>query len=125
MRTSALASHSARNAPSSPTDPLSQREKTRHPFGTSKPYTEPHIQPYTEPQSPNLGPFNFQKKRGLTTPEHTIRYRPFIQGNRTLKKCLLEARELIIEASSSTNTFEEQSKILDLLEIIREYTEKD
>ena len=40
------------------------------------------------------------------------------------KELILKARELLIQASLATPSSDEQSKILDLLEIFREYTEK-
>ena len=60
-----------------------------------------------------------------TTPIRTFRTRLFTGAqDRTTKSVLLEARDLIIEASTIAITHQEQSKILDLLEIFREYTEK-
>ena len=43
---------------------------------------------------------------------------------KTARMAILEARDLIIQACTLTKSHEEQSKILDLLEIFREYTEK-
>ena len=60
-----------------------------------------------------------------TTPERTFRTKLFTGAqDRTTKSVLLEARDLIIEASSIAVTHQEQSRILDLLELFREYTEK-
>ena len=44
--------------------------------------------------------------------------------DRTPRDAILEARDLIIEASTLTKSRDEQSRILDLLEVFREYTEK-
>jgi hypothetical protein len=43
---------------------------------------------------------------------------------KTARMAILEARDLIIQACTLTTSHEEQSKILDLLEIFREFTEK-
>jgi hypothetical protein len=42
----------------------------------------------------------------------------------TVKEAILGARDLILKASTTTDDREEQSRLLDLLEIFREYTEK-
>ena len=46
------------------------------------------------------------------------------EPQKTARAAILEARDLIIQASILASTHEEQSRILDLLEIFREYTEK-
>ena len=46
------------------------------------------------------------------------------QGMETTKTVLLQARDLIIKAYDLTNDRTEQSQLLDLLEVFREYTEK-
>ena len=126
-RATAELAHDVGYMPSSPTDPLSQGEITRR----NRPSALPHIEAQAEPQAePPTQPqtreniFTFQRKRGPTTPQHTIRPRPFTLGERTAKTCLLEARELILEASTRASSFEEQTKLLDLLEVFRQYTEK-
>ncbi|PVH75551.1 hypothetical protein DL98DRAFT_427287, partial [Cadophora sp. DSE1049] len=42
----------------------------------------------------------------------------------SLKDFILNARDLIIQAYTFTKAREEQSKLLDLLEIFKEYTKK-
>jgi hypothetical protein len=66
------------------------------------------------------------KKRAPLTPVDQPNKNPRTtqQPGKTAKAAILEARDLIIQASILASTHEEQSKILDLLEIFREYTEK-
>ena len=44
-------------------------------------------------------------------------------NNQAAKRAILEARDLLIEAYSLTTSKVEQAKLLDLLEVFREYTE--
>ena len=54
-----------------------------------------------------------EKEPRLTRPSHN-----------TSREAILKARDLLIEAYSLTKSRDEQAKLLDLLEIFREYIEK-
>jgi hypothetical protein len=68
------------------------------------------------------------RKRGpdlLYTPNQANKTLRFSQEtNKTPRDLILNARDMIIQAYTLTKSREEQSKLLDLLEIFREYTEK-
>jgi hypothetical protein len=66
------------------------------------------------------------RKRGPPTPAAQPNKNPRTtqEPGKTAKAAILEARDLIIQASILASTHEEQSRILDLLEIFREYTKK-
>ena len=44
-------------------------------------------------------------------------------NNQAAKRAILEARDLLVEAYTLTSSKDEQAKLLDLLEVFREYTE--
>ena len=77
-----------------------------------------------EPQLPALG-----RKRAANSPALGPRklYRNQTQGTTqgyTPQMAILEARDLIVLASTITTSRDEQTRLLDLLAIFREYTEK-
>ena len=68
------------------------------------------------------------RKRGagpLPNPDHTNKAFRFSQETiKSPRDLILNARDLIVQAYTLTKARDEQSKLLDLLEIFREYTEK-
>jgi hypothetical protein len=73
-------------------------------------------------------PLGYNKKRGYP-PAHTPAGRfdkaPRLSSTpKTARDAILQARDLLIQACSLASSHEEQSKLLDLLEVFREYTEK-
>ena len=68
------------------------------------------------------------RKRGLSSPtpdSDPIDKEPRTSQNKpTARELVLQARDLLLEASTRTELRDEQSRLLDLLEIFREYTEK-
>lgn len=68
------------------------------------------------------------KKRGpgpLLNPNHTNKTPRLSQGTeKSPRDLVLNARDLLVQAYSLTKSREEQSKLLDLLEVFREYTER-
>ena len=69
------------------------------------------------------------RKRGLdllSNPNQTTKTLRFTHGtNKSPRDLILNARDSIVQAYTLTKSREEQSKLLDLLEIFREYTEKE
>lgn len=87
------------------------------PFTTQSPTTAPLFTAHR--------PFNQNRKRGpSTTFNHQNKHQKTYTKPSTAKEAILEARDLIILASSLSQSRDEQTKLLDLLEIFREYTEK-
>ena len=73
-------------------------------------------------------PPSYNRKRGYP-PAHTPAGRfdkaPRLSNSpESARDAILQARDLLIQACSIASSHEEQSKLLDLLEIFREYTEK-
>ena len=73
-------------------------------------------------------PPSYNRKRGYP-PAHTPAGRfdkaPRLSNSpESTRDAILQARDLLIQACSIASSHEEQSKLLDLLEIFREYTEK-
>jgi hypothetical protein len=66
-------------------------------------------------------PSSFFTEEDLSTP--TPITTPLPQTN-TSRELILQARDLILKASISTQSRDEQARLLDLLELFREYTEK-
>jgi hypothetical protein len=74
------------------------------------------------------------RKRGIQTEQHEPRAKePRTQDpqdsqdddpNSLARSKILEARDLLLQACSLTKSRDEQSRLLDLLEVFREYTEK-
>ena len=73
-----------------------------------------------QPSVPALGT---NRKRASDSSTQGPRKQPRNQ-NHTPESAILEARDLIVLASTLTNSRDEQTRLLDLLSIFREYTEK-
>src|ERR1700733_4858862 len=70
---------------------------------------------------------NRKRAAPSSSPGHidkTPRKTSTIATGRTAQTAILEARDLIVQAYTLTQSHDEQSRILDLLEVFREYTEK-
>lgn len=107
------------SSPTLPTNQLANPEIRIEDFNL---FSDPFI---TQSPISNTYIFNQNKKRGSTIPLSNQNKQPRIQNNPTTpKEAILKARDLILLASTLTQSHDEQSKLLDLLEIFREYTEK-
>jgi hypothetical protein len=76
--------------------------------------------------APTDRPTRRNRKRGPgSSPDHPSKEpRIASQPASSAREAVLQARDLIIQACSLASSREEQSKLLDLLEVFREYTEK-
>ena len=76
------------------------------------------------PLSPTNVPGPSQiRKRGPSSPLIDNRNTAPQNNNQAAKRAILEARDLLVEAYTLTTSKDEQAKLLDLLEVFREYTE--
>ena len=75
-----------------------------------------------QPSIPALG----TNRKRASDPDQGPRKQPrqALGTQHTPQSAILEARDLIVLASTLTNSRDEQSRLLDLLSIFREYTEK-
>ena len=76
--------------------------------------------------APTDCPIRRNRKRGPgSSPDHPSKEpRIASQPASSAREAILQARDLIVQAYSLALSREEQSKLLDLLEVFREYTEK-
>lgn len=88
-----------------------------NPFVTQPSEAELSAQTHRQPSQ--------NRKRGLSTSlfNQNKHQRTYLKPL-SAKEAILEARDLIVMASTMTTSRDEQTKLLDLLEIFREYTEK-
>lgn len=108
------AEQSRKRAPTSP--PISSIRTGQPPFATSR------LTPRLAPRLANRG---FEPPSSLTNIFGPTQA-PLVQSSQPnqVKKTLLQARDLIVQASLQTKDREEQGRILDLLGVFREYIER-
>ena len=120
-------------APSLPrSNPSSLLRPTPAPFTSSDPLVDPLLPAEisaTLHRLPNKQSLNQNQKRGppesSSGSNHSNKApRLFNSIPTTAKIAILQARDLIVQAYTLTTSRDEQSKLLDLIEVFREFTEK-
>jgi len=104
-------------------EPQGAQQPQSTPQGTQQPQTTPH--PGTQKRGAN-SPLLPNRTKGKTVrfdPPPAIPFSFQSTNSDSSEKLVLQARDLLVKAYSATQSREKQAKLLDLLEVFREFTE--